>query len=89
MSRVRHERNAMSTLRIGNGPANVYDFAHVFASDFVPVTLIDEHIGWLWVRHATTLSGHRPDTDLVLPASIKRLFGVDWALLASSARLTD
>lgn len=85
-SRVRHERNAMHALLTPPGDAGtVYDYPHAEChSDRrargAPVLLVDDRIGWLWLRHRDTLSGWKR-ADRSLDRSIRKLFPIDWSVI--------
>lgn len=81
MSRVRHETNAMHALVTPPGDTTtVYDYGHRLVGRGQPVVAVDEEPGWLWVRHADTLSGWKK-ADVLITNQLRRLFPVDWATL--------
>lgn len=80
-SRVRHESNAMVTLLAGPGdPAHVYRFLHREVHRFATVRMVDDEPGWLWLRHADTLSGWRRASRPITRRLIAR-FPIDWSLI--------
>jgi hypothetical protein len=81
---VRHERNAMHTLLTPPGDTLcVYDYSHAKVAQNVPVTMVDEEPGWLWVRHRDTISGWRRADHVITPA-VRELFPIDWPALAAN-----
>lgn len=81
---VRHNTNAMASLRTHGGDAlTIYDFGHMKVKEHAQVNLLGEAPGWLWVRHQDTLSGHK-QASLALTDSIRRMFPIDWSVLESS-----
>lgn len=84
-SRVRHETNAWCSILSPRGDdATALAFDHNKVRDVAPVRTIDEDVGWLWVRHPDTLSGHK-QADVPVDESVRNLFDVDWRLLARFA----
>lgn len=78
---VRHETNAMGSLRTHGGDrTTIYDFGHMKVRQHAQVNLLGDAPGWLWVRHQNTLSGHK-QAALALTSSIRSLFPIDWGLL--------
>jgi len=79
-TRVVHDRNAMHTLAVGPGSnLTVYSYGHMSLGRF-RVVKPDHRIGWLWVRHADTLSGWKK-ADAPISARTRHVFPVDWSVL--------
>ena len=84
-SRVRHETNAWCSILSPRGDdATALSFDHNKVRDVAPVKEIDQDVGWLWLRHPDTLSGHK-QADAAVDESVRKLFDVDWRLLARFA----
>ena len=82
-TKVWHSSNAMATLFTPpNDSAMVYDFRHREVRRFCPVRMVDDRVGWLWVRHDDTLSGWKMAARPVDEA-LKAQFPVDWSVLPS------
>lgn len=78
---VRHERNAMHTLVTPPGDeGTVYDYSHTKMAAAVPVRLLDDEPGWVWVRHRDTISMWRKATSPITRA-VRLLFPLDWVAL--------
>lgn len=78
---VRHETNAMHALVTPAGcSVSVYDYGHNEMATVGPVVLVDERPGWLWVRHADTLSGDRR-AETPIGERTRAVFPVDWDAL--------
>lgn len=81
-SRIRHDTNAMHTLATPPGDELVvYDYGHRRVAAAAPVVIVDEEPAWLWVRHRDTISGWKK-ADRPITSSLRRLFPIDWAVLA-------
>jgi len=81
---VTHNKNAMHTLVTPKGDGLcVYDYGHTKCFRVGPVRAVDARLGWVWTRHRDTLSGWR-NTDHHLSNSIRRLFDIDWAVIAAA-----
>lgn len=80
-TRVRHETNAWaSILSPDQDPFVIYDVRHREIRSAAPLQFVDEQRGWLWVRHADTLSGEKA-ADRPLTDELRAIFPVNWPLL--------
>ena len=78
---VRHEQNAMHALVTPAGSTMcVYDYGHTKLRSHVPVKMLDNAPGWLWVRHVDTISGWRR-AEKPITAEVRAMFPADWAAL--------
>ena len=78
---VRHPTNAMHTLSTPPGDdTTVYDYGHRLVERGQPVKTVDQHAGWIWVRHPDTISGWKK-ADNKINGTIRRLFPIDWSAL--------
>lgn len=80
---VRHERNAMHTLVTPPGDTmSVYDYSHVMVKKVMPVVMVDDEPGWLWVRHIDTISGlgtrYLRHSARPISPEVRQLFPIDW-----------
>lgn len=83
---IRHERNAMHTLvTMPDDETCVYDYGHTKVAAAVPVVMVDDAPGWLWVRHRDTISGWRR-AALPITAEVRSLFPIDWRGLEAAWR---
>jgi hypothetical protein len=78
-TRVRHESNAMQSLYSLTG-GTVYGYPHRKVRDHVPVVLVDEEPGWLWLRHPDALEWCRWASHPIT-AQVRDLFPVDWSVI--------
>lgn len=77
-SKVRHERNAWSSVLSPKGcDIIVYDIPHDELQKYLQVHFPDQNPAWLWVRHKDTLSDHR-EARATITSEIEKLFEVDW-----------
>ena len=82
-TKVWHNSNAMATLFTPPGDeAMVYDYRHRQVRHFCQVRMIDDRVGWLWVRHDDTLSGWKMAARPI-DEGLKAKFPVDWSVLPS------
>ena len=78
---VVHRTNAMASLRIPPGDTGtVYDYGHRRVEQAVDEVVYLNRTGWLWSRHADTLSGWKLDGRPLTPR-VRHLFPVDWSLV--------
>jgi hypothetical protein len=83
---VRHEQNAMHALATPVGSSMiVYGYNHTKLRSYVPVKMLDDEPGWLWVRHIDTISGWRK-AERPITAEVRALFPADWEALNRSWR---
>lgn len=76
-----HRRNAMHALVTGPGDdLGVYDYGHATCDRAAPVRTAGVSLGWLWVRHADTISGWH-SANRRIDEGVRRRFPVDWAAL--------
>lgn len=81
-SPVVHDENAMHSLFVPAGDRmTVYDYGHRQVKRVAPIVTVDRLPAWLWVRHPDTISGHRI-ANHVITAGLRRLFPIDWRLVA-------
>jgi hypothetical protein len=85
---VRHERNAMHTLVSPPGDSwCVYDYGHTKVARWMPVVMVDEAPGWLWVRHRDTISMARNPRQWAgrspapITPALRELFPIDWRVV--------
>lgn len=81
-AKIRHDKNAMSTLWTPPGDRGViYDVPHVKMRLQVETHDVDDEPGWLWCRHPDTISGWR-GTERPFNSHLRAQFPeVDWSLL--------
>jgi hypothetical protein len=78
---VRHPTNAMHTLSTPPGDeTTVYDYGHRLVERGQPVITVDQKPGWIWVRHADTISGWKKADTKITP-EVRALFPLDWSAL--------
>lgn len=83
---IRHPRNAMHTLVTPPGDELcVYDYSHIVVHRRVKVISVDPRLGWLWVRHQDTISGHHEGRRPISPF-IRQTFPIDWPALEAAWR---
>lgn len=81
---VPRRNNAMHTLYTPDGDGLcVYDYGHTRCFDVARVVNVDRQFGWLWVRHADTLSEWR-GTRGALNDGIRGMFPIDWAVVEAA-----
>lgn len=81
---VRHDSNAMQTLVTPPGDTlHVYAYPHRKARAIAPVRTVDPRIGWVWSRHADTISGWRT-AESPIDDRIRRMFAIDWSVFGPS-----
>jgi hypothetical protein len=83
--RVRHDRNAYSTLLDAAGTKVIYDYSHTRIGAHVPVYLVDDEPAWLWVRHKDSISLKHMTTSSLLTDDIRQIFPVDWRRVEGSS----
>lgn len=85
---VRHECNAMHALVTPPGDTlSVYAYGHTNVARVAPVRMLSPELGWIWVRHGDTISGHRK-ADRGLTAGVRQMFPVDWKALDTLWRVS-
>lgn len=91
-SSVVHVANAMHALVTPlNDHGHVYQYPHTKARTIAPVIDVDDAWGWLWVRHADTISGARTPLRWGDPArpvcrAVRTAFPIDWPALRAAWR---
>lgn len=85
-SKVRHESNAWLSICTPSGdPLVAFDVRHREVKKHAPVRFVDERPGWLWVRHADTISDFR-DAEHPLSVDVKKHFSINWSVLPAPAK---
>lgn len=78
---VQHFSNAMQTLvTLPGDDLHVYGYLHRQARHVAKLRAIETRIGWVWTRHADTISGWRT-AERPLSDGLRRSFPIDWSLL--------
>lgn len=80
---VHHRSNAMHTLVAQPGdPLHVYAYLHRKVARVAPVREIDTRFGWLWARHADTISGWHAAASPITPR-VRAMFPIDWSVFGA------
>ena len=78
-SAMRHETNMFQTLVTPRGDTlSVYDYGHRFPP--APVRLIDDEVGWIWLRNRDTLSTARSCSRRI-DAAFRAAWPIDWTVV--------